>query len=92
MAFDGITCKAIAYELDKLSGAVVDKIYQPNKNSIIMGLYFQGENYVLNCSIDPAYYRVNLTKSKKQNPKVAPNFCMVLRKHLTRLRIKNVYP
>ena len=52
MAFDGITCKAVAQELNSLSGARIDKIFQPNKNTIILGFYFNGKNYALNCSID----------------------------------------
>ena len=35
MAFDGIVTKAIASELQQLSGARIDKIFQPNKNNII---------------------------------------------------------
>ena len=35
-------------------------------------------------------YRINLTTYHKTNPKVAPNFCMVLRKHLIGLHIKNI--
>ena len=37
------------------------------------------------------YYRINLTTNSKPNPKVAPNFCMVLRTHILGLRIKSVY-
>ena len=33
MAFDGIVIKAISYELQQLSGARIDKIYQPNITS-----------------------------------------------------------
>ena len=32
MAFDGIVTKAIVSELNFLSGARIDKIYQPNNN------------------------------------------------------------
>ena len=31
MAFDGIVTKAVCAELSCLSGARIDKIYQPNK-------------------------------------------------------------
>ena len=34
MAFDGIVTKAIASELNELTGARIDKIFQPNKNNI----------------------------------------------------------
>ena len=89
MAFDGIVTRAIASELQQLSGARIDKIYQPNKDTIILGLYLNGANYALNICINPQNYRVNLTTHPKPNPQVAPNFCMLLRKYLIGLRIKN---
>ena len=90
MAFDGIVTKAIASELQQLSGARIDKIYQPNKNNIILGFYHNGKNYALNINIDPKNYRYHITTHARKNPKVAPNFCMVLRKHLIGLHIKNI--
>ena len=39
MAFDGITTKAVAGELQVLAGARIDKVFQPNKNEVILGLY-----------------------------------------------------
>lgn len=90
MAFDGIVTKAVASELQQFSGARIDKIYQPNKNNIILGFYYNGENYALNININPKNYRYHLTTHPKKNPKVAPNFCMVLRKHLIGLHIKNI--
>ncbi len=90
MAFDGIVTKAIASELQQISGARIDKIFQPNKNILLLGFYLDGTNYLLNICTDPINYRINLTTNTKKNPQIAPNFCMVLRKHLIGLRIKNV--
>ena len=90
MAFDGIITKAIATELNLLSGARIDKVFQPDSNTIVLGFYLDGLNYALNICINPQNYRINLTTHSKRNPKVAPNFCMVLRKHLIGLRIKNI--
>lgn len=90
MAFDGIVTKSIASELQNLSGARIDKIFQPNKNDIVLGFYLDGINYALNICIDSQNCRLNLTTHSKPNPKVAPNFCMLLRKYLLGLRIKNV--
>ena len=89
MAFDGIVTRAIASELQQLSGARIDKIYQPNKDTIILGLYSNGINYALNICVNSQNYRINLTTHPKSNPQVAPNFCMLLRKYLIGLRIKN---
>ena len=52
MAFDGIVTKAIASELQNLSGARIDKIFQPNKNTVLLGFYLEGMNYLLNICID----------------------------------------
>ena len=90
MAFDGIITKAVATELNLLSGARIDKIFQPDSNNVVLGFYLDGLNYALNICINSQNYRINLTTHSKTNPKVAPNFCMVLRKHLIGLRIKNV--
>lgn len=90
MAFDGIITKAVATELNLLSGARIDKIFEPDSNTIVLGFYLDGLNYALNICINPQNYRINLTTHSKRNPKVAPNFCMVLRKHLIGLCIKNV--
>lgn len=90
MAFDGIVTKAIASELQQLLGARIDKIFQPNSNNIILGFYFNGNNYALNICTNSNNYRISLTTHPKPNPKIAPNFCMVLRKHLLGLHIKNI--
>ena len=91
MAFDGIVIKSICDELQQqISGARIDKIFQPNKNNLILGMYKSGSNYALNICIDSQNYRFHLTTNSKPNPKIAPNFCMLLRKHLIGLHIKNI--
>lgn len=89
MAFDGIVTKAICSELEELVGARIDKIFEPDKNTILIGFYINNANYCLNICLDSSNYRINLTTHQKANPKVAPNFCMVLRKYLIGMRIKN---
>ena len=48
MAFDGIVTKAICSELQQLVGARIDKIFEPNKNNILIGFYINNANYCLN--------------------------------------------
>ena len=50
MAFDGIVTKSIISELQNIVGSKIDKIYEPDRNTIILGLYLQGKNYALNIS------------------------------------------
>lgn len=90
MAFDGIVTKSIVSELQKIIGSKIDKIHEPDRNTIILGLYFQGKNYALNICIDAHNCRLNLTTHFKTNPLVAPNFCMLLRKHLIGGRILDI--
>jgi len=92
MAFDGITTKKIVQELNSsLCDGKINKIYEPNKNEIILGVYAKGINYALNLSISSDGYRINLTTHQKSNPLNAPGFCMLLRKHLTGAKIKKIY-
>lgn len=90
MAFDGIVTKAITTELLDLCGARIDKIFQPSKNEIVLGLYLDKKNYALNICIESQNCRINLTTNSKPNPQVAPNFCMLLRKNLIGLKLKNI--
>ena len=92
MAFDGIIAKAVVCELNKcIINGKISKIYEPNKNEVLLGIYSMGKNYALCISIDPMNYRINLTTHQKQNPKNALNFCMVLRKHILGGTIKKIY-
>jgi len=91
MAFDGFTTKKVILELKKvLIGSKVNKVYQPNKQEIVLGLYNDGVNYLLNISTNPEFCRINLTKHQKPNPQTALNFCMLLRKYLTGAKIVDI--
>lgn len=90
MAFDGICCRSIVSELNNfLIGGKINKIYEPNKNEIILDIY-NNKKFMLNICIDSSNCRINLTNHLKENPKQAPNFCMLLRKYLTSSRIISI--
>lgn len=90
MAFDGIVVKSLVADFqNKLIGARVNKVFQPNKYEIILNLY-NSANYMLDICIHPEYYRMCLTNISKPNPTNALNFCMLLRKYLTSSRITNI--
>lgn len=91
MAFDGIVTQAITHELKNyLIGGKIDKIHQPDKNTIVLGIYSNSVHYALNICIDAHNCRINLTTNSKPNPLVAQNFCMLLRKHLISGKISNI--
>lgn len=92
MAFDGIFTNKIVAELNTcLIGGKINKIYEPNKNEIILGIYSDKTNYALDICISSDSYRINLTTHSKPNPLNAPGFCMLLRKHLIGAKIKSIY-
>ena len=91
MAFDGIVLKQIINELNScLVGGKINKVFEPSNNEIILGIYSGGKNYALLCNISSSSYRLHLTTASKPNPLNAPNFCMLLRKHLVGYRIKSI--
>ena len=91
MAFDGFITKSIIAELNKtIIGAKVNKVYEPNKNEVILSLYNQGNNYSLNLCANPELCRICLTNYSKPNPQNAYNFCMLLRKYLVGGKITKI--
>lgn len=91
MAFDGIVTKSIIQELKNIIGYKIDKVYEPDKNTIVLGLYGKGINLALLMCISSNHCRLHLTSHNQKNPLTAPNFCMLLRKHLIGLKIKNIH-
>ena len=91
MAFDGIVTKKIVEELQTLIRYKIDKIYEPDKNTIILGLYGNFTNVAILSCISSSNYRIHLTNNMIKNQNVAPNFCMLLRKHILGYKIKSIY-
>jgi len=91
MPLDGITAANIVAELKaKLLGGRVDKIYQPGRDEIVMQLRNCNVNYRLLITAQAAHPRLHITNAVKTNPENAPQFCMLLRKHLSGGRIVSV--
>ena len=91
MALDGITVHCIKDELSsRLTGGRIDKIYQPQKDEIILGVRAFGTNYKLLLSANASHPRAQLVSSSKENPLQAPMFSMVLRKHLSGSKILSI--
>lgn len=91
MPFDGSVINSVIHELNhKLQNGRVDKIYQPEKDELILGIRGFKENYKLLISSSPNYPRIHLTSENKSNPQVPPSFCMLLRKHLLGGRLVSI--
>ncbi|MDR2047137.1 MAG: NFACT family protein [Clostridiales bacterium] len=91
MPNDLITLNVLTLELnDILAGGKIDKITQPERNTVTLSVRNNAKNYTLLLSCAPGMPRIHLTRQKKENPKNAPAFCMLLRKYLERSAIRSV--
>lgn len=94
MPIDGIMLRAVCDEINRCAaGSRVDKIAQPEKDEVLLFLRaydaqtHQGCNMKLLLSADPSAPRVCFSSRSYENLDVPPNFCMLLRKHLTGARL-----
>ncbi len=88
MAFDGVTIAGIVQELnDKILDGRIYKIAQPEKDELLITIKAAKEQYRLMLSADASLPLIYLTQENKKSPMTAPNFCMLLRKHLQNGRI-----
>ena len=91
MAFDGLVIASLAHELKAgLVGGRINKIYQPEGDELILTIKNNRTNYRLLISASASLPLVYLTEETKTNPLTAPNFCMLLRKHLSGGKILDI--
>ena len=83
MALDGAFLHMIQGELDCLLEGRIDKVYQPSRESVILGFRTKQGAKTLLISAAPSSARVHMTQVAVDNPAKPPMFCMLLRKHLT---------
>ena len=91
MAFDGITIANLVHELKgALEGGRISKIAQPEKDELLITIKNNRENYRLQISASASLPLIYLTGKNKTSPLTAPNFCMLLRKHIGSARILSI--
>ncbi len=91
MALDGTVVAALARELNTaLSGARISKIAQPEADELLLTIKSEAGQLRLVLSANASLPVAYLTEKNKTSPSTAPNFCMLLRKHLAGGRIRSV--
>ncbi len=91
MAFDGITIANVVKELkETLIGGRLYKIAQPEPDELLLTIKKPEGQYRLLISAGASLPLLYLTGQNKQAPMTAPNFCMLLRKHLQNGRITDI--
>lgn len=91
MAFDGVTIANVVSELKKeLLGGRLYKIAQPEEDELLLTIKQPTGQKRLFLSAEASLPLLYLTETNKPSPMTAPNFCMLLRKHLQNGRITNI--
>lgn len=91
MAFDGIVVAGLVHELkEELSGGRIAKIAQPESDELLLTIKTPKGQKRLLLSADASLPLIYLTESNRQSPITAPNFCMLLRKHINGGRIISI--
>ncbi len=92
MAFDGIVVANLVYELNlHILNSKINKIAQPENDELLFTLKGPGGQRRLAMSASASLPFLYLTNQNKPSPMTAPNFCMVLRKHIANGRITRIY-
>ena len=91
MAFDGIVVADLVHEFRKeLLNGRITKIVQPETDELLLTIKSAaGQKRLLICA-DASLPLICLTDTNKPAPMTAPNFCMLLRKHIGGGRITDI--
>ena len=91
MAFDGFVISNLVYELNNtILNAKISKIAQPETDELLFTLKGSNGQYRLAMSASASLPFLYLTDANKPSPLTAPNFCMLLRKHIANGRIVEI--
>lgn len=92
MALDGIVISNIVTELsDRLANARISKIAQPETDELLLTIKGAKGQYRLLLSAGASLPLIYLASANKPSPLTAPNFCMLLRKHIANGRIIRIW-
>ena len=84
MAYDAGMLRAVLHEIrTHADGAKVEKVHQPSPDEVDILLHAGRETHRLCIQVGSRAPRLSFTRINKENPIVAPMFCMLLRKHLS---------
>ena len=91
MAFDGIVVADLVHEFrNELIGGRIARIAQPETDELLLTIKTTDGQRRLLISADASLPLIYLTDANKPAPMTAPNFCMLLRKHIGGGRIIDI--
>lgn len=91
MAFDGIVLANVVWDMQRLlTGGRITKIYQPESDELLLVIKNQKDTFRLQLCAGASLPLVRFVEEGKKNPLTAPNFCMLLRKHISNGKILDI--
>lgn len=92
MPQDAFTLRHLCKELNQIfSNGKVNRITQPSPDELILTIYTtEKRTQKLLLNVNPSSPRIGVIESEKDSPLTAPNFCMLMRKHLLSAVIKSI--
>ena len=91
MALDAVMIALAAKEIEEhLTGARVDRIYMPARDTVILNVRNEKGTKRLLISARSGMSRVHFTEAEYDNPQNPPAFCMLLRKYLQSAKVRGL--
>ncbi|MBQ0099156.1 MAG: NFACT family protein [Firmicutes bacterium] len=91
MPQDAFTLRYLAEELNSIfKGGKVNRIVAPSNDEVVLTIYNGKRTYKFLIDVNPVSPRIGVTEEEKPSPLTAPNFCMLLRKHLLNAELKGI--
>lgn len=91
MALDGVTIANVVFELkNTILNGRISKIAQPEKDELLLTIKSKEGQFKLDISASASLPLCHLTEQSKKSPLTAPNFCMLLRKHIANGKIIDI--
>ncbi|MEE0418873.1 MAG: NFACT RNA binding domain-containing protein [Lachnospiraceae bacterium] len=92
MALDGIVIANMVKELNHtITGGKINKIAQPENDELLLTIKNNKTQYRLLISAGASLPLIYFTEKNKTSPMTAPNFCMLLRKHIGSGRFTRIW-
>lgn len=92
MPLDAVVLSGLRRELEQtIVDGRIEKIYQPERDEIILNIRVKGENLRLLFSANPSNARVHTGMMHRDNPETPPMFCMLMRKLFIGGIVREIY-
>lgn len=92
MPLDAVCLRAVVTELDeKVRGGRVDKVYQPDRDEIVLSIRGTRGALRLMITAEPSAPRMHLIDANRENPAAPPMFCMLMRKYVQGAKIVSIH-